>query len=110
MNDFTESWTPECVMAVKRKLLRRLRFIWREVTDEEIETLDMDLQEVLRDDDLADRLATEFSWAETSQIIVASRLFRRRIFVWALYPRKSESILALAVDPSGWPRHNPVYL
>jgi hypothetical protein len=109
MNDFRRSWSPEDVTVVKQKMLRRLLRMWREVSDD-MESLDADIQVVLRDEDLAERLSTEFSWAETSEIILASRFFKVPIYVWALYPRNSESLLALAVDPPGWPSREPIHL
>jgi len=110
MNDFGDAWDPDDVMAVKQRLLRRLFLIWRETAEEELESLDADLQVLLGDVHLAERLSTEFSWAETSELILASRFFRVPIHVWVLYPGRSESILALAMDPPGWSPKDPVYL
>jgi hypothetical protein len=110
MNDFRGAWSPEEVTAVKRKMLRRLLRMWRELADNDLESLDADVQVVLRDEDLAERLATEFSWAETSEIILASRCFKIPIYVWVLYPGRCESLLALAADPPGWSSCEPIYL
>ena len=110
MNDFRLAWSPEDITVVKQKMLRRLLHVWREVADDDMESLDADIQVVLRDEDLAERLSTEFSWAETSEIILASRFFKVSIYVWVLYPRNSESMLALAVDPPGWPSRQPIHL
>jgi len=110
MSDFGGVWASEDVMVVKRRLLRRLFLIWSETDGDEMDSLDADLQVVLRDGRLAERLSTEFSWAETSEIILACRYFKCPIYVWVLYPGSSESMLALVAEPPGWCSREPVYL
>ena len=110
LGDFQQIWSPDEVVVMKKRLLRRLYFLWRETEGEDADSLDTDLQVVFQDLKLPERLATDFSWAETSEIILMSRLLRRPIHVWVLYPGRPHSILGLKTEPPGWPSCEPVHL
>jgi len=110
MSGFRQAWTPDNVTTFKQRLLRYLMLLSEEARNCDLNSLDVDLQVVLKDACLAERLSTEFSWAEMSEIILASRVFGRTICVWALYPGLSESILALTAKPPEQTSSEPIHL
>lgn len=110
LSDFRSMWGSEDVSFFKGKLLRRLWFYMRETEGEDLSELDTDLQVLFQDRRLPRRLAINFSWAETSEIILASFFVRRIVHVWVLYPDSEDSLLALVTDPPGWSLEEPLHI
>lgn len=110
LSDFRWMWDAEDVSLFKGKLLQRLWFYTRETEGEDLSELDTNLQVLFQDRRLPKRLAEDFSWAETSEIILASFFVRRVVHVWVLYPGCEASLLALITDPPGWPLEKPLHL
>ena len=97
--DRAKMWTRPEIVQVKQLLLENLQMLLRERWLDHSKSAPPDIQGLLNDETLVRRLCTEFAWAESSEAILASRLLRRRIQVFALFPGAHHPVLGLDAAP-----------